>query len=144
MILFLDNLNFIEGNDSNWLTQIIFKNGSFAIDSYFFINGVLLCQMFFNSSRDLKIHNVRKIYEHFQHYIILVVFKIANIILPYVTIIHCLKIAMKHFNENSILNVPSNDHFTCNSVWKNILFLDAFSPYDERVKTQEVLSNLTD
>lgn len=40
---------------------------------------------------------------------------------------------MKHLNENSILNVPSNDHLTCENIWKNLLFLDNFGPYSERV-----------
>lgn len=128
-----DNIKYVEAKDTNWLIHLIFKNGSFAIDSYFFINGVLLCQIFFNSSRDLRIHNVKEISEHFKHYLLMVLYKLLRILLPFVTVIYSLRIAMKHFNENSILNIPSNDHFTCDNVWKNLLFLDIFSPHNERV-----------
>lgn len=129
----LDNLKYVEALDSNWFLKFIFRNGSFAIDSYFFCNGVLLCQIFFVSSRELKIHNVKGISEHFQHYFLIVAYKILKMTLPYLSVIVCLRMAMKHFNENSILSVPSNDHFTCNEVWKNLIFLDVFIPYSERV-----------
>lgn len=119
--------------DSNWLLKFIFKNGTFANDSYFFINGVLLCQIFFTSSRELKIHNVKGISEHFQHYFMMVAYKVLRITLPYLTVILSLRIAMQHFNENNILSIPSNDHFTCGNVWKNLFFLDVFMPHNERV-----------
>lgn len=131
--MFADNVKFVESRETNWLVYLIFKNGSFSIDSYFFVSGILLCQTFFNSSRELKIHNVSRVSEHFKHFFLLVSFKVLGILLPYVTVIHSLRIAMKHFNENSILNVPSNDHFTCDNIWKNLLFHDNFGPYNERV-----------
>lgn len=128
-----DNVKFLESRETNWMVYLIFKNGSFAIDSFFFVSGILLCQTFFNSSRELKIHNVSRISEQLKHFFLLVSFKILKILLPYVTVIQLLRIAMKHFNENSILNVPSHDHFTCDNIWKNLLFLDNFGPYSERV-----------
>lgn len=89
--------------------------------------------MFFESSREMKIKNLNSVSKHFQQFVMLVSFKILKILLPYLTVIHSLRIAMKHFNENSILNVPSNDHLTCENIWKNLLFLDNFGPYSERV-----------
>lgn len=133
-----DNVKYIETKDTNWMIYLIFKNGSFSIDSYFFINGILLCQMFFDSSREMKIKNLNTVSKHFQQFFLLISFKVLRILLPYLTVIHSLRIAMKHFNENSILNVPSNDHLSCENIWKNLLFLDNFGPYSERVSEIEV------
>lgn len=131
------NVKYLEAKNSSWIMHLIFKNGSFAIDSYFFINGFLLCQMFFHSSHELRIHNLRGICEHFKHFFFLVIYKVVRILLPYVTVIHSLRIAMRHFNENSILSVPSNDHYTCENIWKNLLFLDNLSSFDKRVSDLE-------
>lgn len=131
-----DNLKYVEAKETNWFVHLIFKNGSFSFDSYFFVNGILLCQMFFTSSRELKLSSASGVAKHFQHFFLLLVYKILRILLPYLTVIHSLRIAMKHFNENSILNVPSNDHFTCDNIWKNLIFLENFSPYNERVRNE--------
>ena len=131
-------MKYIESRESNWVVHLIFKNGSYSIDSYFFVSGILLCQMFFNSSRELNIHNTSRISEHFKHFFMLVAFKVLRIIVPYLTVIHVLRIAMRYFNESSILNVPSNDHITCENIWKNLLFLDNFGPYKERVSDEEL------
>ena len=53
-------------------------------------------------------------------------------------ILHVLSIAMKHFKDYSILDIPSNDHVTCEAnMWKNLLFIDNFVPYSERVSSLE-------
>lgn len=127
-------MKFVEAKETNWLIHLIFKNGSFSFDSYFFVNGLLLCQMFFTSSRELKINNASGIAKHFQHFFLILIFKVLRVLLPYLAVIHSLRIAMKHFHETSILNVPSNDHFTCDNIWKNLVFLENFSPYEERVR----------
>lgn len=41
---------------------------------------------------------------------------------------------MKHFNSHSIVDIPSEDHITCEeSMWKNILYIDTFYPIKDRV-----------
>lgn len=130
-------MKYVESRESNWIVHLIFKNGSYSIDSYFFVSGILLCQMFFNSSRELSIRSLSRISEHFKQFFLLVCFKVLRIILPYVIVILLLRVAMKHFNESSILNVPSNDHVTCENIWKNLLFLDNFGPYKDRVRFKE-------
>ena len=45
-----------------------------------------------------------------------------------------LNICMKYYSDYSINDVPSMDHINCNgNMWKNLVFLDNFSPYNERV-----------
>jgi hypothetical protein len=39
---------------------------------------------------------------------------------------------MKHFDENSILNVPSNDHLTCEGSVFRMLF-NIYLPHSQRV-----------
>lgn len=127
-------MKYVESRESNWIVHLIFKNGSYSIDAYFFVSGILLCQMFFKSSQELNIRKASRIAEHFKHFFLLVCVKILRIILPYLTVIHLLRIAMRHFNESSILNVPSNDHITCENIWKNLLFIDNFGAYKDRVR----------
>lgn len=135
-------MKYVESRESNWIVHLIFKNGSYAIDSYFFVSGILLCQMFFVTSRELNIWNVSGTSEHFKHFFMLVCWKVLRIIVPYVIVINALRISMKHFNDSSILNVPSNDHLTCENVWKNLLFLDNFGPYKDRVRFKEITQQL--
>jgi hypothetical protein len=42
---------------------------------------------------------------------------------------------MKYFYDHSINYgvIPSEDHETCDNLWRNVLFIDNFSPYSERV-----------
>jgi len=135
------NKKYIENIDDNWLMFFIFRNGSFSIDSYFFISGVFLCQSFFNSTRDLKIHKVTGVFDQFLHYFALNIFKILKLLLPYVTVLNLLSISQKHFNEHSVVDIPSNDHYTCAvNMWKNLIFLDNFSSYSERVSDLTLLS----
>lgn len=139
-LIFSDNMKYVESRETNWIVHLIFKNGSYSIDTYFFVNGILLCQMFYNSSYELNILNVSRISDHFRHFFLLVFCKVCRIILPYVTVIHLLRIAMRHFHESSILNVPSNDHITCENIWKNLLFLDNFGPHKDRVRLKETFN----
>lgn len=130
---FADNTKYLEAKETDLFFHIMFKLGSFSFDSHFFINGFLLSQLFLNSSRDLNISNVSRISDHFKHFILLVFYKVFRILLPYVIVIHSLQLAMKHFQENSILSIPSNDHSTCDKIWKNLLFMNNFGPYEQRV-----------
>ena len=62
-------------------------------------------------------------------------FYIFRLIMPYVMILHVLSISMKYFHEYSVLDIPSHDHVTCEAnMWKNLLFIDNFVPYSERVR----------
>ncbi|CRL04483.1 CLUMA_CG017564, isoform A [Clunio marinus] len=127
-----NNLRYIESKGESFIANFIFKNGSLSINTFFFINGVALCQMFFTSSKDLGIHKIKGVSKHLQHYIFLIVYKIFKLFLPYITTIHLLRMFMKYFNENSILTIPSNDHFTCENIFTKLAFLDLYSPYSER------------
>ncbi len=46
-----------------------------------------------------------------------------------------LQIVMKYYYHNSIVEIPSQDHITCQeNMWRNMLFIDTFFPIQERVK----------
>ena len=63
-----------------------------------------------------------------------------RLLLPYITVIHMLNICMKYFSDYSINDVPSMDHINCNgNMWKNLVFLDNFSPYNERVYNNHLI-----
>lgn len=53
---------------------------------------------------------------------------------PYLVVLILLHISMKHFHDHGMLEIPSEDHVTCaDSMWKNILYIDTFSPMRLRV-----------
>lgn len=46
-----------------------------------------------------------------------------------------LQLTMKHFTDVGLLDIPSEDHVTCQEhMWKNILYIDTFFPVTERVR----------
>ena len=126
--------------EKNWLVNFIFRNGAFAIDSWFFISGVLLTQLFFKSSRDFGISNERSISRHFEHCFFLFAYKIVQILLPLYVTSKILLVSMKHFHENSILSIPSNDHLTCEKNVLTMLF-NTYIPYERRVINLKLNSN---
>jgi hypothetical protein len=128
---FSDNKKYLE-DDKSLMISFIFKNGAFTIDSWFFISGALLTQFFFKSSKDFCISNHKKIFHHFEHVIFLYFYKVVQILLPLFVCSKILLVAMKHFDENSILNVPSNDHFTCEGSVFRMLF-NIYLPHSQWV-----------
>lgn len=111
----------------------MFKNGAFAYDTWFFLSGLTTTQLFFKSSQELKVTNLKHISSHFEHFFFLVLYKILRLLLPFYVTVQVLRLTMKHMNENSILSVPSNDHFTCDSSTIALLFFNIFNPYNQRV-----------
>lgn len=56
---------------------------------------------------------------------------------PYLVVLIVLQLTMKHFTDVSLLDIPSEDHVTCQEhMWKNILYIDTFFPVTERVRVQ--------
>lgn len=127
-----DNKSYLE-ESKNWMVYFILKQRLVASDSWFFISGFLTTQLFFKSSRDFDISNLRHISHHFEHFFYLVFYKISRLLVPFYVTVQALRITMKHMNENSILSVPSNDHFTCDNSVINILFFNTYVQYSNRV-----------
>lgn len=140
LFIFLDNKKYLD-RDNNWLIYFIFKNGGFTIDSWFFINGALLTQLFYKSSKEFGITNHNNISHHFKHLVFMYFYKVAVIILPLFVTSKILLISMKHFNENSILSFPSNDHLTCDENVFQMLF-DIYTPPDHRVSTGYIITSV--
>lgn len=57
-----------------------------------------------------------------------------RLIFPYLVVLLMLQIIMKYFHHNSIVEIPTQDHITCQeNMWRNMLFIDTFFPVHERV-----------
>lgn len=57
-----------------------------------------------------------------------------RLIFPYLVVLLMLQVIMKYFYHNSIAEIPSQDHITCQeNMWRNMLFIDTFFPIHERV-----------
>lgn len=59
-----------------------------------------------------------------------------SIVFPYTIVLMLLQMTMKHFHDFGVVDIPSVDHLTCSrNMWRNIFFVDAFSPIEERVSS---------
>lgn len=63
-------------------------------------------------------------------------FPSSRLIFPYLVCLLMLQLIIKYFYDHSIVEIPSQDHITCQeNMWKNMLFIDTFFPIHERVSS---------
>ncbi|XP_037028727.1 nose resistant to fluoxetine protein 6-like [Bradysia coprophila] len=111
----------------------IINTGSFSIDTFFFLSGVQITYTFYKTIKTiLNDHSIGTL-DQVIHFAAMIIHKVLRLIFPYLVVLLMLQIVMKYFYHNSIVEIPSQDHMTCQeNMWRNMLFIDTFFPIKER------------
>lgn len=121
---------------NNSMMNFFFANGSYAMDTFFFLSGISLAILFYSMTDNLKVDQFSGALEQILYFIVMIVNKVLTIILPYTVVLIMVQLTMKHYDDYSMIEIPTMDHLTCESnMWRNVLYIDTFFPMDERVSS---------
>lgn len=135
----------------SWPIGFLLRNGSFAMDSYFFLrfvllkiqfkrkftinfySGIIMYQFFHGTIHINCSEKFYRVLHQMIYFFSVILFKLTRFLLPYLSILLLVKVANEYFSEVSAVEIPSNDDECERTIWRNLLFIDIFFPLDQRV-----------
>ncbi|KAG8225586.1 hypothetical protein J437_LFUL002105, partial [Ladona fulva] len=141
-ILFADNKHFRGVTERDFLYQTI-ANSPYAVDSFFFISGLLLAYNYFKSTspRDVPTitpstptppHPSKSVGKCVIRFCGLLIYRILRLTPPYLFIIGVLEVANKQYRSDSVFDPSNDDDITCARYWwRNILYINTLFPAKE-------------
>ncbi|XP_072158864.1 O-acyltransferase like protein-like [Bemisia tabaci] len=126
-----DNMEYKRMIEKEFLFQAI-NNAAFAVDSFFFISGLLVSFLYFRTTARMDVTKITKttgIKSNCLEFVGLLIYRFGRLTTPYFFMIGVVEVAMKWFYYNSVFEVPADDHVNCpNYWWRNILYINTLFP----------------
>lgn len=96
--------------------------------------------MFFKRIQRIDVERICSCFDAFVHIVLMIMYKVFSMTLPYLITLISLQICMKYFHDFSIIDIPTVDHKTCEqNMWHNIFFVDQFYPLEQRVSLYSII-----
>lgn len=93
-----------------------------------------MAHVFYTTARVIDVHQICGAFDQLLLFASMVLYKLIRLTFPYLVVLIGLQLTMKHYQSTAVLEIPSEDHATCQEhMWKNILYIDTFFPVTERV-----------
>ncbi|XP_051158664.1 nose resistant to fluoxetine protein 6-like [Leptopilina boulardi] len=121
--------------EADFLYQTV-SNGSYAVDTFFFISGCLVAFLYFRTITKEKIKK-KKITHGFcgqiMQFLGLMGYRYVRLTPPYLLIIGLIQVSMKWYHDHTIIEFPTLDHETCEKFWwRNALYVNTYFNMNER------------
>lgn len=122
--------------EQDFLYQTI-SNGTYAVDTFFFISGCLVTFLYFRTmmKRGLEDKKITKgINGKGLQFLGMMIYRYLRLTPPYLLIIGIIQLSMKWHHNHSMIQLPARDHITCEKFWwRNALYINTYFPPHERV-----------
>lgn len=116
----------------------LLRNGSFAMDSYFWLSGIIMYQFFHRTVHVANSESFYRVLHQMVYFVSMIIFKVLRLLVPYVSVLLLLKVSTDHFFETSVVQIPSNDGNCGAIMWRNLIFIDIFFPLEQRVSSKRI------
>lgn len=104
-----------------------------------YFSGICIAHMFFKRIQRIDVERICSCFDTFVHIILMIMYKVFSMSVPYLITLCSLQICMKYFHDFSIIDIPTMDHKTCEqNMWHNIFFIDQFYPLEQRVSLYRI------
>ncbi|GLV44125.1 uncharacterized protein CBL_12579 [Carabus blaptoides fortunei] len=128
------NRKFRDNAETDFLFQTV-SNGTFSVDTFFALSGVLVSFLFF---RTIAKYSVKKLIGisgflgRLLLYISMLGFRLVRLSVPYMIMVVLAGLQMERQTHVAPLQVPNQDHINCARYWwRNALFINTFYPGGE-------------
>ncbi|XP_043276654.1 nose resistant to fluoxetine protein 6-like isoform X2 [Venturia canescens] len=130
-----DNKMFRSKAEEDFLYQTI-SNGTYAVDTFFFISGCLVSFLYFRTITKERIRE-KKITQGFSGKILqflgMMSYRYFRLTPPYLLVIGLIQISNKWYHDHSVIELTTLDHETCEKFWwRNALYINTYFDMDER------------
>ncbi|XP_046402916.1 O-acyltransferase like protein-like [Ischnura elegans] len=140
--LYCDNKHYRGVVERDFLFQTI-GNGPFAVDTFFFISGLLVSFLYFRSAAAaLEAYTITPtttqttlappLRKRAKQYLRLVAYRVIRLTPAYLFVIGVVELTMKSFRSESVFEPPTDDDFNCPDFWwRNLFFVNTLYPVKE-------------
>ncbi|XP_043476804.1 nose resistant to fluoxetine protein 6-like isoform X1 [Leptopilina heterotoma] len=121
--------------ENNFLYQTI-SNGSYAVDTFFFISGCLVAFLYFRTIVKKEIRQkrtTRGFWGKIMQFFGMMFYRYVRLTPPYLLVIGLIQVSMKWHHDHSLIQLPTLDYETCEKFWwRNALYVNTYFNMNER------------
>ncbi|XP_058814695.1 nose resistant to fluoxetine protein 6 isoform X2 [Topomyia yanbarensis] len=130
-----DNMELRKVVEKKVLFQAVL-NGAYSVDTFFFISGFLVSYIYFRTNAKGKLEKLTQGVNEFTagtyHFFGLVGYRFMRLTAPYLYVLGVVEVAMRHLEQNSVFEPPTQDHINCPKYWwRNILYINTLFPVEQ-------------
>lgn len=112
------------------------SNGSYAVDTFFFISGCLVAFLYFRTiaKEEMKKKKITKgCCGQVMQFLGMMVYRYVRLTPPYILVIGMIQVSMKWYHDHKIIELPTLDYETCEKFWwRNALYVNTYFNMEER------------
>lgn len=132
---FSDNMELRGHLEKQFLTQTVI-NGSYGVDTFFFISGFLVSFIYFRTDAKGKLEKLSKGFNEFTagalHFASLLTYRFLRLTAPYLFVIGLVELQMKYIASNSVFEAALKEHVNCAKYWwRNVLYINTLFPIQD-------------
>ncbi|XP_071451713.1 nose resistant to fluoxetine protein 6-like [Hetaerina americana] len=141
--LYSDNKHYRGAVERDFLFHTV-GNGPYAVDTFFFISGLLVSFLYFRSAAaaarevatitpTMTITSVTLPFsKRAKQFLYLIAYRVVRLTPPYLFVIGLVELTMKSFRSESVFEPPTDDDFNCpNYWWRNAFYVNTLYPVKE-------------
>ncbi|KAG7202489.1 hypothetical protein KM043_017059 [Ampulex compressa] len=114
-------------------------NGTYSVDTFFFMSGCLVSFLYFRTITKDKIKNKKILRGYFNHifqFLGMVGYRYLRLTPPYLLVLGLIQVSSRWYDEHTIFDIFMKDFKNCDKYWwRNALYINTYFDHKERCMT---------